>query len=88
MPAFFAALLLVVESVCIELVRLLGRNDADLVVVSAKFPAAIRNRMDVESRSGGLSRELAQPLGQLLLEIVAEIVLLSEEYNASSRDWS
>ena len=55
MSAFLAALLAATESVCVELLDLLGRNDADFVVVAAKSTAAVGDGVNVQFRRLGFA---------------------------------
>ena len=85
MPAVLAALLLV-EAVAVELLGLLGRDDADVVVLAAEAPPAVDDGVDVQLGGAGLAGELAEALGQGLLELVVQVVLLAEEDDAATGD--
>lgn len=56
MPAFFTALLLKVEAAGVELLRLLGRDDTDLVVLATQRAAAVGDRVNMKLRRRRLSR--------------------------------
>lgn len=42
--------------------------------------------MDVKLRGGGLAGELTEAVGELLLEVVCEVVLFAEEDDAAAGD--
>jgi hypothetical protein len=84
-PAALAALL-PDEAVRVELLVLLRRDDADVVVLAAQATAAVGDRVDVQLGGGGLARELTKALDELLLEVVVEVILLAEEDHTSTRD--
>ena len=91
MPLAFAALWLVVFAflqavLCIQLAVLHRRDDADLIVLAATVPRGVDDGVDMQARRRGLARELAEPLHQLLLQIVGDVVLLTEEDDAAARD--
>jgi hypothetical protein len=91
-PAAAQALLLLAgeevgEAALVHLARLLGADNADLVVAAAEPAARVADRVDVQPRRRGLARERAQALRQLLLQLVGQVVLRAEEDDAALRDW-
>lgn len=66
----------------VELLGLLGRDGADLVVAAAVLARRVDDGVDVQLRGRRLARQLAQPLDQLLLQVVVDVVLLAEEDDA------
>jgi hypothetical protein len=86
MPATFGALLLareVDETLRVNFLGLLRADDADLVVSSTETPSRVDHWMNMQFRSGWFAREFAKTLSELFLEIVVEIILRAEEYNAA-----
>lgn len=82
MPTSLRALLTVrkvQEFVLVDLLGLLGADDAYLIVAATETSAGIDDRMNVQLRRLGLARELAQALHKLLLEIVGDVILLAKE---------
>ena len=67
----------------IDLLGLLGGNDADLVILASVLPGCVVYRVDVQLGGGRLPSQFTQTLHELLLEIVGDIVLLAKEDNAS-----
>lgn len=89
MPATLCALLAireVQELVLVYFFGLLRADDTDLVVTTTKTATSIDNRMNVQLRCLWLARELTQSLGELLLQIVVQVILLPEEDDATLRD--
>lgn len=87
MPLALLALLLVSLQDARE-VQLLGRHrryDADLVII-VQLTTRIVDRVDVQLGGGGLARELAEALDELLLEVIGDVVLLAEEDDAALGD--
>lgn len=64
----------------------LGRNSANLIVLDAKLVGAVEQRVDVEGRVLGLLGGLAETLGQDLLQLVGQVVLLAEEDDTALGD--
>jgi hypothetical protein len=85
--AVLAAAERVLEAVRVQLLGLLGRDDADLVVLAAVLAGGVADGVDVQSGRCGLARQLAQPVDQLLLQVVGEVVLGAEEDDAALGDW-
>lgn len=79
-PLALLALLLAAlqEAREVELLGVRGRDDADLVVLVQLAPGVV-DGVDVQLGGGGLARELAEALDELLLEVVGDVVLLAEE---------
>lgn len=67
----------------INLLGLLRRDDANLIVLATVLPGCIVHWVDVQLGSGRLPGLLPQALHELLLEIIGDVVLLAEENNAS-----
>lgn len=72
MPLVLAALTLAAESkgreaVGVQLLGLLRRDDANLVVLSAVLPPGVVDWVDVQPRGGWLSTLLTEALNQLFL---------------------
>lgn len=65
----------------------LGRGDgADLGVVAAQLAGVVQQGVDVERRRLGTPGQLAEAQDELLLEVVGEVVLGTEEDDAALRD--
>jgi hypothetical protein len=89
MPATLRALLTirkVQELVLVYLFGLLRADDTNLVVATTKTATSIDDRVYVELRCLWLARKLTQSLGELLLKIVVQVILLPEEDDAALRD--
>ncbi len=78
---------LLLAELAVQLAVLHGRDDADFVVPAAAVAPRVDDGVDVQARRRGLARELAESLHQLLLQVVCDVVLLSEEDYAAARDW-
>jgi len=76
------------EAVLVQLLGLLGRDDADLVVLAAVLPRRVADGVDVQARGRRLARELAEALDELLLQLVGDAVLGAEEDDAALGDFS
>ncbi len=76
----------VLEAVRVDLLGLDGRDDADLVVLAAELAAGVADGVDVQARGGGLARELAEAVDELLLQVVGQVVLGAEEDDAALGD--
>lgn len=92
MPLEAAGLGLVVAALVlleapVELAVLHRRDDADLVVLAAAVARGVDDGVDVQARRRRLARQLAEPLHELLLQVVGDVVLLAEEDHAAARDW-
>lgn len=74
------------EAVGIQLLRLLRRDDADLVVLCAVLASRVADRVDMQARRCRLARQLTQSVDELLLQVVCQVVLLAEEYHTALRD--
>ena len=61
---------LVQEPVLVDLLRLLGADDADLVVLAAERAARVADGVDVQFGGGWFAGELAEALDQDFLEVV------------------
>lgn len=86
MPSIFTTLLLDVRiqrGPFVDLLRLYGADDADLVIVSAAFTAGVADWVDVQFGGIGFAGEFSQTLSELLLEIIIEVVLCAEEDDAA-----
>lgn len=77
---------LVGRRLLVELLKLLGADDANLEVVAAEVTLRVEDGVDVEAGSLWSARELTEPEDQLLLEFVGEVVLGTEENNATLGD--
>lgn len=77
-------LLLVVVQVFVQgqLLRVRGRNDADLIVLVVST-SSIVDRVNVKLRRRRLAGKLSESLHKFLLEVVVDVVLLSEEHNTT-----
>ena len=64
-----------------------GRDCADFLVVGAELVGAVEQWMDVQCRVRWFATEFAETLGKHFLEVVGEVVLCSEKYNAALRDY-
>jgi hypothetical protein len=84
-PLALLALLLAKELV-VDLLGLNGGDDTDLVV-DVLASAGVHDRVNMQFRSRGLARELAEALDELLLQLVGQVVLLAEEDDATFRDY-
>jgi hypothetical protein len=76
------------EAVRVELLGLLRRDDADLVVTAAVLTGGIADGVDVQARGLGLAGKLAEAVYELLLQVIGQVVLRPEEDNAALGDWS
>ncbi len=76
----------VLEAIRVELLGLLGGDDADLVVLAAMVASGVADGVDVQTRGGGLARQLAQTVDELLLQVVGHIVLGAEEDDTTLGD--
>ena len=87
-PLSLLALLLLDEQAvpAVDLLGLLGRNDANLIVLASELPARVGDGMDVQLGRGRLAAELTEALHKLLLEIVGDVVLLTEENHTTAGD--
>lgn len=63
----------------VELLVLNGADGADFEIVATQLPLRVENRVDVEARGRRPSGELSEPQNQLLLELVGQVVLGTEE---------
>jgi hypothetical protein len=88
-PAFFSALPLFAleqQTILIDLLCLHGRNDTDLIILTAQLTARIGDGVDMKLRCRRLSRKLTQPLCKLFLKIIRELLLGSEENDTALGD--
>ena len=67
--------------------RASGFISGDNVEIKVLVAVELGKGMDVECRRFGFSCEQTQSVGQLLLKLVGEICLGTEEDDASARDW-
>ena len=74
------------KAVRVDLLGLLRRDDADLVVSGAAAAGAVVNWVNVESRGRRLSAQLSKALDEFFLEVIGDVVLFAEENDASLRD--
>jgi hypothetical protein len=74
------------EAIRVNLLGLLRRDDADLVVIPPVLTTRIGDGVDMKTRGLGLAGQLAEPVDQHLLQVVGEVVLSAEEDNAALRD--
>ena len=86
------ALLLGAETVLdvlpVELAGLDRRDGADLGVAASKLTLAVKNGVNVQARCGrALARDLTKSQDQLLLEVVGEVILGTEENDTPLRDF-
>lgn len=72
----------------IQLLPLLWVNHADLIIFDTYLAAWVSNRVDMQSRSLWLSWELSKPLGQFLLQVICQSILLAEEDHSSLGNWN
>ncbi len=70
------------EALAVELLGL-NRGDDTNLVIGGFTSSSIDNWVDVELGSGWLARQLAQTLDKLLLKIIGDIILLTEEDNTT-----
>lgn len=75
-------------AVRVELLGLLRRDDAYLVVSGAVLALGIADGVDVQPRSRGLARQLAESVNKLLLQVIGQVVLGAEEDNSALGDCS
>jgi len=88
-PLLLAALVALgaVPAVREQLLGLLRRDDADLIVLGTVFALGIADRVDVKAGCGWLACQLAQPVNQLLLQVIGQVVLLAEKDYATLGDF-
>lgn len=67
----------------IQLLGLLRRDDADLIVLAPVLSCCVVHWVDMQLGSFGFPRQLSQTLYELLLQIIGDIFLLAEEHDAS-----
>lgn len=71
----------------IQLLGLLRRDDTNLVIfLDIVLPTGVVDGVDMQLGSGRLAAELAESLDELLLDLVCDIVLLTEEDDATLGD--
>ena len=61
-----------------QLLTLQRRNGAHLIITHTIFARVVQDRMNVQRRCRWVSTQLAQTLNELLLQLIAEVVLLAE----------
>jgi hypothetical protein len=87
-----ACLLLLAQSIqfwlLVDLFELLARDGRDLRITSSEFTFRVQDWVDVKSRGLGLAGKLSKSVNQCLLDVVGQIVLCSEEHDATFRDCS
>lgn len=59
----------------------------DFVVANTELGSIVEDGVDVEGRVAGFARELTEAVDEMLLQIVCQVVLGTEEDNAALRDW-
>lgn len=69
-----------------ELLALQRGYGADIVVTVTEFACTVQDRVDVQGGRRGLAAQFPEALNEYLLQVVGQVVLLSEEYNASLAD--
>lgn len=67
----------------IQLLGLLRRNDANLIVLAPVLPCCVVHGVNMQLGSFGFPRQFPETLHKLLLQVIGDVVLLAEEYNAS-----
>lgn len=86
-----AVLLLGAElTLCLPFLQLavLDRADGgDFLVVATELPRVVEDRVDVKPRGLRTPCQLSEPQDELLLEIVGESVLGTEEHHSALRDY-
>ena len=76
-----------VKSLPIVLVVLHGADGADLRILAAQVPIRVEHGVDVQTRRRRATGELAETQDELLLQVVCEVVLGTEEDYTSLRDY-
>lgn len=76
----------VLKTAGIEFLGLLRGDDANLVVLAAVLASSIADGVDVQARGCGLARQLAQTVNELLLKVVGQVVLSTEEDDTALGD--
>lgn len=72
----------------VQLLKLLGRDHTNLVVLASKVSAAVDNGMDMKFGCRWFSGQLTDPLDQSFHRVVVQIVLFSEEDYATPRNYN
>lgn len=67
------------ERVRVYLLGVQRGNHADLVIFASVLPPRVGDGVNVETGALGLSCELPESLHELLLQLVGDVVLLTEE---------
>ena len=75
------------EPLAVQLLLLLGRDDADLVVLAAVLARRVADGVDVQARRGGFAGQLAEAVDEFLLEVICQVVLGAEEDDAALGDF-
>lgn len=64
-----------------------GADDANLGVVAAELPARVEQRVDVQARLGRAAGEPTEAFNQLLLQVIGQVILRTEDNNTALRNW-
>lgn len=71
----------------VQLLAIFGTDAVDMIVLFQTFPGAVEDGMNMESALLWSSRKLAQSKSNLLQHLIIYIVLGTEDYNATLRDF-
>lgn len=71
----------------LELAKLDGTDGANLGIASSQLPLRVQDWMDMQPRGSGPSGQLSKAQDELLLKVVGQLVLSSEEDHTTLRDW-
>jgi hypothetical protein len=77
----------IIPGACVDLLVLDRADSADFRVVTAKLTLRVQNGVDMKRIGGGASRELSKTVNELLLELIGEFVLGTEEDDTAFGDW-
>lgn len=69
-----------------QVLELLRADGANLGIITSQLEAVVQERVDVQGRRLGPAGELTQAQDELLLKVVGELVLGTEEYDTTLGD--